>query len=144
MCSVFIISQWTGKAKMWIYWKMWLPGNLTSREIWLPGKFDFPGKCDFPENLTSREIWLPEKCDFLENAASWEMWFQLNPDFMTHSKGVGFWVKFIMIFHFSGMPKSCDKSNERREFRKRSQESRKRTTVCKVFAAQKGFYLNFI
>ena len=45
--------------EMWLPGKVWLPGKMTSRKI--PGKFVFPG------NLSSLEIWLPGKWDFLGN-----------------------------------------------------------------------------
>ena len=72
-------------------WEMWLPGkcdfsgNVTSRERWLPGNGDFlgtvnsweellPWKGDFLEKVTSREEWLLGKGDIPERVASREGW----------------------------------------------------------------------
>ena len=68
----------------------WLPGKgdflgkVTSRERWLPGKGDFPGKRwlpgkgDFPGKVTSRERWLTGKGDFLEKVTSCKRWLPGN------------------------------------------------------------------
>ena len=84
---------------IFIHCFQWLhPGNLTSRDKWLPGNVDFPGKLtsqdswlpgkvDFPGKLTSREIffswesWLPGKFDFSGKLTSREIFFLGIVDF---------------------------------------------------------------
>ena len=45
-------------------WEFDFPGNLTSREIWLPRKFDFPGNLTSPGSHLSWRVTSPGKSNF--------------------------------------------------------------------------------
>ena len=78
--------------------EIWLPGKFDFPEIWLPGKFDsqekcdqgnvtfqkmwLPGKCDVPEIVASREIGFSGKCDLPVNVTSREIWPAGKCDFL--------------------------------------------------------------
>ena len=108
--------------EIWLPGKVWLPGKMTSREshtrkrkfpgnvssqeMWLPGKWDFlgnvllpsksgksvnfremslHGKCYFPENVTFWEMWLSGKFDFQGNVTSWNMWLPGKCNFLRNN-----------------------------------------------------------